>query len=1323
MARADSSIAATELPPPIRGEIFSSDRLEKFGETLASRDAVRPGVHRGRRLLPRLRENGTFLLSAYRAIARAIRMGRPISPAAEWLADNFHVVEEQVREIQEDLPPGYHRELPKLTRGPLAGYPRVYGIAWAFIEHSDSRFDPEALVGFVRGYQRIQPLTIGELWAVAILLRVVLVENLRRLVERIVQRQEQREKADALADRLLALERAGAATEQARRDFERRPMPTAFAVQLFDRLRDRDPDATPAVSWLNERLAAEGLTPDELVQAEHHEQVATHVTVRNVITSMRLLSSVDWKEFFEKVSLVEDALREGTDVAMMDFATRDRYRHAVEELSRGSGVPELDVARRAAGKARAARTRIPFDARLADPGYFLISKGRPALEAELGFRVTPRRWLRRAYVAAATPGYLGTIAVTTALLLAVPLAVSSAIGISTPMLWLLAALALVPASELAIAIVNRDVTELVGPRRLPKLELVEGVPRELATLVAVPALLSDEAEIEELAGRLEVHALANPEPELTFALVTDWLDSPQELSPEDEVLLAEARHAIARLNSRHPPPSGRGPRFLLLHRHRMWNEAEGVWMGWERKRGKLHELNRLLRGARDTSFLAGGESVPEGVRYVITLDADTRLGRRAARRLVGAMAHPLNQPVFDPQTDCVVEGYGLLQPRVTPLLPSTGDGTLFQRTFSGPPGIDPYAFAVSDVYQDLFGEGTYTGKGIYDVDVFERALAGRVPENALLSHDLFEGLFARAGLASDVELFEGFPAHYEVSAARQQRWTRGDWQLLPWILGVGRDPQGRPRSRGISAIGRWKMIDNLRRSLVAPASLLTLLVGWALPGASPLLWSAFVLATLSLPPLFHVFAGLLPGRRGISKRSYLRGIAGDLSAALWQAALRTILLAHQATIMVDAIVRTVTRLIRRRRLLEWVTAAQSRHGLDLNLSGFARRMAPAVLLAGAILLAFSLARPEALPVVVFFCAFWLASPAFARIASLPPRTFEHEALAVQAENVLRRIARRTWRYFEEFVVPEENHLPPDNVQEDPHRVIAHRTSPTNVGLSLLSAVAAHDRGWIGTTEFVERIEATFSTLTRIERFRGHLYNWYDTRSLQPLEPRYISTVDSGNLAGHLLTLSRACLEQIDEPVLSAHAFSGIADTLAVAREALQRIPEGRRGGAVSSRDIESAFTEIDALLAPMPQAVAEWDARLSALAAHAEAAVDMAEAMAQDRKDDGSAEVLVWCRAVGAAIASHLRDFESLLGWTRRLEGEAAPSGGGRAPSPVPFAPRVDAPPTLAELPELDTGLDGRLGEGGAAASSERKRSGESGADLARRLTRIARSA
>jgi cyclic beta-1,2-glucan synthetase len=1334
---------------PIRGELFSTERLEQFAEALATEHAVFPGKRRGRPLLPRLQENGRVLLSSYRAIASAIREERTISPAAEWLVDNFHIVEDQLREIREDLPPGFYRELPKLSRGPLEGYPRVYGLAWSFVEHTDSRFDPETLRRFVRAYQHTRLLTIGELWAIAISLRVVLVENLRRLAVRIVERRSAREEADAISDTLLGVE--GAPPRDARpilRELEARPLAGPFAVRLIERLRELDPEVTPAISWLGERLAAQGISADEIVRREQQEQVATHVTVRNVITSMRLLSSVDWADFFESVSLVEEALREGTRVAEMDFPTRDQYRRAVEELARGSRFSEVEVARRAARRAWKAAAGLPgrglggpqgppwrslAESRLADPGYFLISQGRPSFEKELNYRVPVRHWLKRAWMRHATAGYIGTIAFLTAVIVSCPVVISALARTPSLSVWLLALLALVPASELAIAVVQRDVTHIVKPRRLPKLELKQGVPTELRTLVAVPTFLASETEIARLIERLEVHFLANSEGDLRFALLSDWTDAPAESAAEDEELVAAAVAGIAELNARHGPPPGGGDRFLLLHRRRSWNEKEGEWIGWERKRGKLHELNRLLRGAKDTTFLqlASREpALPPDVRYVITLDEDTRLPREAALSLVGAMAHPLNQPVFDLETGRVAAGHAVLQPRVTPTLPATGSGTIFQQVFSGPRGTDPYAFAASDVYQDLFDEGIYTGKGIYDVDAFERALAGRIPENALLSHDLFEGVFARAGLVADVELFEGYPAHYEAAALRTHRWVRGDWQLLPWIFGKVPDASGRRVRNPIPAIGRWKMLDNLRRSLSPPAALATLLASWTLPGGRPDIWTAFVVATILIPGLFAFFTGLLlPRRRGIAKRSYLRRLGADLVLSFAQGALRIVFLAHQAWLMADAIARTLARLwLTRRRLLEWVPARQARRHLDLALAGFYRRMSPAPLLAAAGALLVAIFRPDSLPVAGVFLAVWAASPAVARWASLPPRDEEEKPLPEADARFLRSIARRTWRFFDAFARGEDNALPPDNFQQLPQPVVAHRTSPTNVGLLVLSTITANDLGWIGTDEMVERLEATLGTIGRLERYRGHLYNWYDTRSLKPLEPRYLSTVDSGNLAGDLIVLKQTCLERISSPISFAGALEGIGDALALLRETSASLAPGGEG-AVTRRQLDTSLDALEACLAPEPVSSAQWARRLSQLSQRAETVLDTVRALAQDSREARFAEALAWAEAVASSVRSHARDLEETQCWTRFLPGGSTQSS--ELPAPTAEAlerldrqdPALEALPDAYEAAAAEIDALGAGSAAGVTLAGELRRCAARVAVLTRRLTELSRLA
>jgi cyclic beta-1,2-glucan glucanotransferase len=1255
-SRAFSSGSLPDSQDPIRAELFSAERLEQHAESVAAQRTLAEG-RSGRSISPRVRDSGRVLLRCYRELAAVIREEGAITPAAEWFVDNFHIVEDVLREVREDLPPGFYRRLPKLAEGPLEGYPRVLGLAWPFIAHTDSRFEPETLQRFVQRFQRVQVLTIGELWAVPIALRLVLLENLRRLAEQIVNGRAARRDADALANELLGLG-GEPARRLAFRRLEAAALPMAFTVQLVQRLREQDPESTPALAWLSEQLSRLGTSADELVRLEHQRQAAMNVTVRNVITSMRTMSTFDWAEFFESVSLVDAALRAGSHFGAMDFGTRDRYRHAIEGLARGSRRTEVDVTREAIARAqRAGSERWPLGTsaghRAEDPGYYLISKGRRGFEQAIGYRVPITQWLLRAYVGGATPGYLGTIGIIAGLLVAVPLVAAHATGVSPIVLVLLGLVALIPASDLAVALIDRAVTQLLGPRSLPRLELPAGIPTTLRTLVVMPTLLASDAEIEEQVNRLELHYLANLEGAIHFALLSDWMDASTETMPADDRLLQTAIEEIARLNRRHGPAPDAGSRFLLLHRRRVWNDSEGRWMGWERKRGKLQELNRLLLGHKDTTFVGRLLDVPTAVRYVITLDADTRLPRGAAIRLVGTMAHPLNRPAFDARVGRVVEGHAVLQPRVTPTMPTDRDTSLFRWLTAGPAGIDPYAAATSDVYQDLFGGGSYTGKGIYDVEAFARALEGRVPENALLSHDLFEGIFARAGLVTDIELFEEFPTDYEVAAARQHRWARGDWQLLPWIFrgAAGAGPHRTP----IPPIDQWKMTDNLRRTLSAPAAWLTLAAGWTLPDRLPLVWTTFVLVTIAVPALLPAFAEVMPRRSGISKRTHIRAVGRSFALAASQIALWTTFVAHQAWLMGDAIGRTLIRVYgTRRRLLEWMTAAQAQADLSLTLTGGYRRMHGALVLAVVAGMLIAFVRPSSWPLAAPFLLLWALSPLIARWVSQPLRVDPTEGLSAQDARLLRSTARRTWRFFEEFVGPDDTFLPPDNFQEDATPLLAHRTSPTNIGLYLGSTIAARDLGWLGMLETVDRLEATLATMGRLERFRGHFYNWYDTTDLRPLEPRYVSTVDSGNLASQLLVVGNACRGALERPLLDPEAFAGIEDAVLLVREAAGVLVDDRRTQTVRLGHLDQACEALVTALRDPPRTPADWVIRVGQLADHADALVDIVRTLTAERGDGEDSDVLVWAQAARATIASHRRDLERTMPWTSHLESVVA---------------------------------------------------------------------
>ncbi len=1224
---------------PVREELFSVERLEDHARSLAVAQIVSARTTKGRLLARRLGENRSVLLDAYRSAIKAINDGHPITPASEWLVDNYHLVEKQIHEIHSDLPPGYYRQLPKLAVGPFAGYPRVFGIAWAFVAHSDSRFDPETLVRFVRAYQEVQPLTIGELWAVSITLRIVLIENLGRLAQQITSSRAERQAADIVADRLLG--KGGRPAESATAvlaTHERLALSNAFAVQLVHRLRDQDPKITPALNWLDQRLAVQDTTTETAVRDVHRQQGAANVSVRNIITSLGRISDVDWKQLFERLSLVDVVLAADSNFESMDFPTRTLYRNAVEELSRSSGRTELDIASAAVLAAKQAADEAPATerARRGDTGYILLAGGRRAFEEAIGYRPPMRNWLARINRSAGVSGYLTAISLVAAVLLAAPLLALAFVGVGSAMLGLLGA---IPAIDAAVALVNRGVNVGFAATLLPAMDLSDGVPADLRTLVAVPTLLSTPAGIEELIERLEIHHLASPEGNLHFALLTDWTDAASEHVDGDAALVAVAAEGITRLNWRYGLAPG-GTRFLLLHRRRVWNEGESRWIGWERKRGKLHELNRLLRGATDTTFMDAGlgtPAVPTGVRYVVTLDSDTRLPRDAVRRLIGKMAHPLNRPRLDADGRRVVEGYAVLQPRVTPSLPTGREGSLFQRIFSSVSGIDPYASAVSDVYQDLFGEGSYAGKGIYDIDAFEAALADRAPDSTLLSHDLFEGTFARAGLASDVEVVEEFPARYDVGAIRHHRWARGDWQLLPWIFGRGPSPsRAASPSSALPAIGRWKMLDNLRRTLSAPTAVLALLVGWTLPLHLALLWTLFVVLTIALPTLIPVLAAIPPRRPGVTMSSHMRALGGDAGLALTLSTLNVAFLADQAWLMVDAIGRTLWRLgLSRRHLLEWTPAAQATIGPRLDFVGFVRRMTGAMVIgAGAVVVALA-SRHGSWPVALPFAALWLASPAVARFVSLPPAAASRLPMTGADAQALRRTARRTWRFFETFVTSADNMLPPDNYQDDPAPALAHRTSPTNIGLYLLSVVCAREFGWIGTGQAIDRLEATLATMGRLQRVRGHLLNWYDTRDLRPLEPRYVSTVDSGNLAGHLIALANACKAWRDRPLSAARRLSGVADALDITRAECARLRDGRQTQTVTLHQLDEELAAVSSALQQASITQVDSQKQLADLRASVEIMVDSASALAIERDDGSGADMLLWARALLSSIDAH----------------------------------------------------------------------------------------
>ncbi len=1129
--------AGEELP--LRAELFSVTQLERHAQVLAAAHEIGPRTSDDR-LLERLAANEVVLAEAYTLVAEAVTRGRQITPAAEWFIDNYHLIEDQIRTARRHLPRGYSRELPRLV---LEQTPRVYDLALELISHSHGRVDLDALRAFVMSYQTIRPLSLGELWAIPIMLRLALIENLRRVIAGVTAGRRDRELAGIWADKLLDVtpdDPSKVVLVLAQLIDADPPLTNAFVSELASRLQGQGAAAVFPMSWLEQRLAERGQTIEHGFQLASQSQAADQVTIGNSIGSLRFLGATDWREFVETTSVVERALRgdpEGVYPAM-DFATRDRYRHIVEQLARHSALSELAIAEAAvalAAKQPPGRTH--------HVGYFLIDRGRHEL-VRIAKQRQPsgdvrhagyRRWRLPIYVGAITA--LTAAATTLATLDAESTALDSVGRIAWPIVIAICA------SQLAVGIVHWVATLLVSPSLMPRLDFTAGIPAEHRTIVAVPTMLTSGATVDELVDALEVRFLANRDANLGFALLGDLRDAETEHVPGDDDIVEHARIAIEALNAKYPDAS-RGGGFFLFVRARRWNRREGVWMGWERKRGKLEDFNAMLRGEPERFATAVGPTARlKGVKYVITLDSDTELPRDAARSLAATLGHPLNRPVFDHKLGRVTDGYAILQPRVGITLDSARQ-THFARLFSGDSGIDPYTRAVSDVYQDVFGEGSFIGKGIYDVDAVLEATAGKFPENRVLSHDLLEGAYGRSGLVSDVILFEDFPAAHAADASRRARWIRGDWQIARWLF--RRVPGGESRAPNpVSRLSQWKILDNLRRSLVPIAMGVLFVIAWSVPGTALASWLV-IATTMLLPGLLASSAALLRRPPEMALRSHVGEHGRQLVRQLTRDAFALVCLPYDAAISVASIVRASVRmLILRRKLLEWKTAADAQRGARTTMFGVYASMWIAPLVALGI--GAWLVRRDALWPAVPVLSLWLVAPALVWWVSQPIAT-RRSRLSARDHMFLHGLARRTWRFFETYITAEDNDLPPDNVQDDPPVGVAHRTSPTNIGLALLANLAAYDFGYIASGEVIARTTRTFATLDKLQRYRGHFYNWYDTRTLEPLRPMYVSTVDSGNLGAHLATLATGLVALGHDRVIRPELFGGLRDTLAVLEE-------------------------------------------------------------------------------------------------------------------------------------------------------------------------------
>ncbi len=1243
----------TTTEEPLRRELFSSEQMDAHARALAGAHVLSKKSSPDR-LLGRLADNEHLLLEVHALLTQTVKKQYQITPAGEWLLDNFYLIEEQIQTAKKHLPRLYSEGLPQLTSGPSAGLPRVYDIALEIVSHSDGRLDMDTVNNFLRSYQTETHLRIGELWGVPIMIRLALIENLRRVSASIATERLYRNEADYWSKLMLeTIENNPRDLILVIADMARSnpPLERSFVAEITRQLRGKGPSVAQALTWLEDRLAESGYTSDELVQAENQKQAADQLSVSNAINSLRSLSTMDWRLFVETNSVVEQALRSDALYPTMDFNTRDRYRHVVEEIAEKSEKSELEVARIALQLASQSKA----DQRQNHVGYYLVGPGMAQTERladrKLSFAQTIRRFMARHPLSA----YLWPIVLITAgVTAAITYEVWRQQAHDVALIVVFGIVTAISASQLAVALINFIATLTVKPEVLPRMDYKDNIPAEATTLVAVPCMITSIAEIDRLIEALEIRYLANQDNNLYYGLLSDFKDADKEHLPEDDELTAYAVACIEKLNRKYH--RGKYTVFYLFHRPRLWNAVEKKWMGYERKRGKLSDLNMLLRGkgADKFSVITGDQAILSSVIYVLTLDADTQLPRDSAWKMVATMAHPLNKAIYDEQKKRVTEGYGILQPRVSTSMPRE-DSSRYAHMNGNEPGLDPYTRLTSDVYQDLFHEGSFIGKGIYDVDVFERTLGGRFPENRILSHDLLEGCYTRSGLLSDVQLYEKYPTLYSTDMKRRHRWIRGDWQIAAWCLPWVPGADHRWRRNPLDALSRWKIFDNLRRSLFPVAVTALIILSWLLlPDAG--WWTLIVTGIIILPGLVSNFWNILHKPKDVILMHHVIVSGRSAGNAAIGAMFSAICLPYEAFMNLDAILRSCWRmLISRRHLLEWNPSGFTELSSTNTLIGSYLSMAMEPLTAIAVVVYLSIKASHALYIAGPIIALWLSAPLITWFVSQPLARKLAE-LSYEQTIFLQKLTRKTWAFFEEFVTEGDNWLPPDNFQEQPVAVIAHRTSPTNIGLSLLASLTAYDFSYITMSQMLDRIGHTFGSLSKMERYHGHFYNWYDTSTLAPLRPRYISSVDSGNLGGHLLTLRQGLVSVADQPILGDNLFDSLRNTLRILAD------------TVNKRD----FAVLKEFKSVLEEVCEHQPADLYEARAALERMQEKYNNVSRHLQTDSNSKTHYWKQALANQISSPLEEMRLLTPWIFTS-----------APSAIATSQSIPAIPTLRDLTRI----------------------------------------
>lgn len=1122
----------------IKGALLDTQQLEDYLRKIASGHVLQDKSNKYTYPIPRLKENFEFITEVYNLLNEHIKLKLPIHPAGEWILDNFYIIDETVKTVTKELTLKKYTNFLGIANGPYAGFARIYILASEIVAYTDGKINGKNLEVLLKAYEDKKTLSMDEIWNINTFLRVALIENIREACEKIYSAQLQKYKVENIIERLvenkskdeLQFKNIG---EYKTKVIEQGEMKYPFIEYMSYRLKQYGKKAYPFLNILEEQVNKMGTEISEVIKKEHFDIAVRKVSVGNCIISIKNINRINMIEIFEKINGVEEILKKDpvNVYSKMDYKTRIYYRNKLKEISKKTKISEIYIARKCLELSSIEYEKSNMDSndKKAHVGYYLIADGEPKLLEILQNKKVPKQNnMHKAQK------YITALAVVTIVLAGVyGLYINTQIN-NIVLSLILSILLLIPIETIFTQIAQYILGKTKNTKIIPKLDFRNGIPEQNATFVVIPTIIKNGKRVEELMHKLEVYYIANKSDNIYFALLGDCSTSSNEEEGFDEEVINTGKKMVDILNKKYPDE--KFTKFNFIYRKRMWNEGEEAYLGWERKRGLLNQFNEYILGNISNPFktntITNVANMPP-IKYIITLDADTDLVLNSAKELTGAMAHILNKPELNKSEDLVIAGHALIQPRIGIDLMSSIK-SLYTKIYAGAGGVDVYANAISDIYQDNFEEGIFTGKGIYDLKIFSKILNNEIPENTILSHDLLEGSYLRCGLATDIMLMDGYPVGYNSSKSRLHRWIRGDWQIIIWLKDKIKNKRGEIKNNPLNILSKYKIFDNLVRSLLEVSSVLTIIYMCILDYFYKIkIWPIIttVLIAVLTPTVIDVINKIVFKREGEKRQKTFNKTLSGINASLLRGLFTLATLPDKAYMSANAICKTLYRLkVSKKHMLEWVTAEEAEKMAKKDIKSYYINMAPNIILGIlGILYIFINAKNPFSALIFVISLLWLIAPAImCYISKEIVVNNKKELLVDKDKQYVLEVGKRTWQFFKDYLVKENNYLPPDNYQEDRKPKAIKRTSSTNIGLALLAVISSYDLGYETQKNTLELLNKMIDTIYNLQKWNGHLYNWYNIETLEPLRPRYISSVDSGNFVGYLYVVKQFLIQNGQE---------------------------------------------------------------------------------------------------------------------------------------------------------------------------------------------------